>query len=391
MRVLLCFLCLLCPLAGLADTGESAYVFSDFGNGLYGLQFDSTNTKVTIVTTDTSLFLLEVSLSRQGGGAADFKEYREAGMALLETIREHFPNLAIAGVLHSHWHPHSLASVTPFLESGIPIVTTQYNFGLATKSIDSTALARYRDLVTFVEDDSLVIGEGENRIVAYRLQKKSYPSLPSEDYLYFYLPRHKLLQCGCMYNKWRGKPVAGREVLTTREVDLHKFITEKELSVDGLIRLYREEDSSLDLPFAGLQDVVANGITVREMTAPYRDLDAATLAERRETIVRELHEQGIPVRVFNSLAYRAAGSRELDRAKELALIQALADPSNANAWDTLGEIYYYLGDTTLARAFGAQSKKIDSTWSGGGESVWQQGLADLQERWAADTSSTALH
>jgi hypothetical protein len=60
----------------------------------------------------------------------------------------------------------------------------------------------------------------------------------------------------------------------------------------------------------------------------------------------------------------------------------MISPSDANGWDTLGEVYYFLGDHAVARAYGEQSRRIDPEFSGGGEKVWAQDLADHQKKWS---------
>jgi hypothetical protein len=367
---------------GRATEPEDTWSLRDIGDGLYSLEFDSVGTKCLVVEFDTSLCLIEVALSNKGGGAGELTEHREGGEAILEILREHFPEKPLGIVLHSHWHPHSIASVAPFLEAGVTLVTTRANFERVREFVDSSLIETRPDLIRFVEGDSLVIGKGPRAIVIYRLQKENYPTVPSPDYLFFYLPGHRALHCGCMYNKWRGKPVDGREILTTREQDLYKFINAKGLGVDGLIRVTLEDDTTGQvLPYAGLADVISNGVTARELTAPFTELDTDALRADRDRLVVDAISRNIPGRLFNSLVYNAIGKQDLARAKEFALLQVLISPSNANGWDTLGEVYYFLGQWAVARAYAEQSRRIDPKYSGGGEEAWAQDLIDYQKKW----------
>jgi hypothetical protein len=365
----------------LANETSRPWMLHEIGDGLYALEIDSTGTKCTIVELDESLCLIEVALSRRGPGV--LTEDREGGEVLLRFLRERFPDKPLGFVMHTHWHAHSIASVTPFLEEGVALVTTRANFEKLGEFVDSGLVDSRADLIRFVEGDSMVIGEGPRKIVAYRLQKEEYPSLPATDYLFFHLAGHRALHCGCMYNKWSGEPVRGREILTTREQDVYKFIKTKGLRLDGLIRFVREDSATGQvLPFAGLEDVIANGVTAEELTAPFRELGTDSLRAARDRLVRDIISDGIPARLFNRLVYDALERQELARAKEFALLQVMAGPSNANAWDTLGEVHYFLGELAVARAYEKHSRRIDPDFSGGGEAVWEKDLAEHRKKWS---------
>jgi hypothetical protein len=368
---------------GWATEADGPWSLNEIGDGLYSLEIDSTGTKCTIVEFDGSLCLIEVSLSRRGGGAGALTEHRQGGEAILRLLREQFPDKPLDTVLHSHWHPHSMASVAPFLEEGISLVTTRANFERVQEFVDPSLVEKRADLIRYVDGDSIVIGRGSKEIVVYRLQKEDYPTIPSTDYLFFHLPGHRALLCGCMYNKWTGEPVEGREILTTREQDLYKFITANGLDIDGLIRLNREEgETGQVLPFAGLKNVIENGVTAEELTAPYRELSTDSLHAARDRLVQDVISRGIPAPLFNRLVYDALGQKELARAKEFALLQVLAGPSRANAWDTLGEVHYFLGELAVARAYEMHARRIDPEYAGGGEAAWGKDLADYQKKWS---------
>lgn len=368
-----------------ATEGAEPWSLREIGDGLHGLVIDSTGTKSVIVEFDESLCLIEVSLSAKGGGASELTEHRPGGEAILRFLKEEFPGKPLETVLHSHWHPHSLASIAPFLEEGISLVTTRSNFERIREFADSSLVEAHPGLIRYVEGDSLIIGQGPRRIVVHRLQKEDYPSLPGTDYLFFHLPAQRALHCGCMYNKWRGDPVNGREILTTREQDLYKFITAKGLDLDGLIRLNREDDKIGGvLPVAGLQDVIRNGITTPELTEPFQLTSTESLHTARDRLVRDAIANNMPGRLFNGLVYEAIEEHDLPRAKELALLQALVVPSNANAWDTLGEVHYFLGELAVARAYEKHSRRIDPDFNAGGESAWKTDLARFQKQWSEE-------
>ena len=380
MRSLVLIALLILAPAVWATDSTHTWTVTPIDNGLYALEMDSVGQKSLIVEYDKSICLVEVALSDKGG-TPTLTDNREAGEALLAMLREHFPNKPLTTVLHSHWHPHSLASVAPLLEAGVHIITTDSNFARIREIVDTSLYERSRNLIQYVESDSILLGEGSNRIVVYRLTRKDYPNLATPEYLFFYFPEKHLMHCGCMYSKWTGKPIRGHDVLYPRAEDLSKFITTKNLPLEGLIRLNYEKGDTQTLPYAGLEEVVANGISSRTVLNPYRDLPADSLRARRDVIVCEVLRDGIPGSWFNGLAFGALGKKDLATAKEYAIIQALTNPSDPNSWDTLGEIYYFLGDTTTARAYETHSRKIDPTFTTAGVEVWQKDLSAYQEKW----------
>jgi hypothetical protein len=221
----------------------------------------------------------------------------------------------------------------------------------------------------------LVVGNPEDGVIVHRLLKGDYQSLPTEDYLFFQLPRSSALFAGCMYSRWTGPPVAGRELVTRRELDLHRFLESEDLGVTGLIRVTAEDDSEGQiLPVSRLDRVVENGVTGSELSERYQALDTAELNRRRDRLAHEAIVDNMPARIFNSLAYEALGAGDLERALAFAHLQALANPAKANAWDTLGEVYWFLGDHDIARWYEQQTRTIDPDFNGGGSEVWQHNL-----------------
>lgn len=367
-------------LTGRAAEPEPAWRLVDLGQGLHALEIDSIRTRSLIVEFDSSLALIEVGLSSKGGGTKRLVEDRPAGETLLELLRERFPAKPLEAVLHSHWHRHSLASAAPFLEAGVPLVTTRANFARTSQFVDTLLCARRPELLRFVED-SLAVGRGANAIVARRLAKSDYPSLPTEDYLFFELPGRRLLQCGCMYSYRRGE-VDGRPLLLARTADLHRWIADEGLAVDGLIRLeYEAGGADAVLPYAELERTATTGVTPQELLDPWRALSADSLRVNLGSLAADALRRGLPGSLFNGLVFEALGRRELERARQLALLQALVAPHDANAWDTLGETLWFLGDEQPARAYDRAARGIDPAFVQGGPVVWEEDLTKHRKRW----------
>lgn len=353
--------------------GAQTNAISKAGDGLWFMYYDSSKSKSTIVEFDDFVAMIEVPVKDEGGNARVLEEHAAGGEKALRSLREAFPGKPLKYVIHSHWHPHSISSVRPFLEAGVTLVSTRKNFGRLRSFVDSATVVRHAGRITFVDGDSLVVEAPGNRIVVHRFTKEEFPNAPSEDYLYCYLPKYNFLHCACMYNKWTGEKVEGKELLTGREEDLHRFLTTRNLKPEFLIRLNREKTESNDMqPYEGLSDVVANGISAAKLSARFLALDGGTLRTSRDSIARAVIEGGIPASVINSAVYAAVASNDHGKAIQLAHLQALVRPSDPNAWDTLGEAYYAAGDTLMARSFGAQAKLISPAFEGGGEEVWRK-------------------
>ncbi len=355
---------------------------------LYFMYYDSSNSKSTIVEYDDFVVLIEVPVKDEGGGATNMKDHIEGGVKAIRTIEKQFPGKPIKYVIHSHWHPHSISAVAPFLENGSKLITTMENFSIIKKYMDESVKEKYKANVIFAEadplsaGDSLVIDEPGNKIVIHYLKKSEYSNLPTIDYLYCYLPNYNLLHCACMYNKWTGEPVEGKEMLTGREEDLHRFLKEKNIKPEHLIRLNNEKSAPGNmLPFSGLEDVVNNGIRASDILNRYTALSEQELKDRFDAIAEEIVNNNIPVSLMNTAAYQMIRSNDLGRALVFAKLQAMINPSDPNSWDTLGEIYYFMGKLESARRCSKEAKEIDPNFSQGGEKVWEEDLKEYQKIW----------
>lgn len=343
------------------------------GDGLWFMYYDSSQSKSTIVEFDDFVAMIEVPVKDQGGNARVLEEHAAGGEKAIRSVRDFFPGKPLRYVIHSHWHPHSISSVRPFLEAGATLVSTVKNFERLKEFVDSATVAKYGGQITFVDGDSLVIEAPGNKIVIHRFTQEEFPNSPSADYLYCYLPKYNFLHCACMYNKWTGEPVEGKELLTGREEDVYRFLATRNLRPESLIRLNREKKEPNDLqPYAGLQHVVENGISAAKLSERFLALDEATLRGSRDSVLRSVVQGNIPASVINRSVYSAVGSGQIPKALQLAHLQALASPSDPNVWDTLGEVYYAAGDSLMARSYAKHAKLISPSFEGGGEEAWKK-------------------
>jgi predicted Zn-dependent protease len=136
-----------------------------------------------------------------------------------------------------------------------------------------------------------------------------------------------------------------------------------------------------------MQRALREGITMGSLESEVLNLSEEALVRKSDSIIKELMADGVPVGILNSAVYTALGRHELQKALALARLQALANPSNANAWDTFGEVYYFLGETELAAKYERQRTRIDSNFTGGGMEVWKKDLEEYRKRWEANAPS----
>jgi len=350
--------------------------------GMYFMYFDSSNSKSTIVEFKDFLVLLEAPVVDLGGGAKELKDNIAGGEKIIRTLKKNFPDKPLKFLAHSHWHPHSISSVAPFLKENVNIITTNENYKVLKTFVDSTLLQKYYANIVYVGGDSLVVQDFTNKVVIYRFEQKDFPSTPTKDYLYFYLPKYNCMHAACMYTKWMGEPVDDKPLLSGREENLYKFLQNRNLNPDFLIRLSNEKFEENDMqPLSGLQNVNANGIKSVDIMNGYLSLPTDILKSTKDEIVKEAVNKNIPANIFNSCVYSELRKKELERALQFAVIQSQINPSDSNSWDTLAEVYYFMGEYKIAENYEKQIKKMFPSFENGGKTVWEKDYEDYQKLW----------
>lgn len=350
-------------------------------DGLFYMFYDSSGAKSTIVEFEKFIALIEVPVKDEGGGARVLHEHAIAGQSIIQQLKLLFPKKPLKYVLHSHWHPHSISSVKPFLENGSTLVTTEENFKRLREFVDEATESRYKKQIQFVKGDSTVIGDKKNKIVAYRFLQKDFPNTPTADYLFFYLPKYSALHCGCMYSRWEGPPLYGKPGITGREEDLNKFLNVFAVKPEYFIRLSRDEKEPRNMISSDvLANTITNGVSLSTIARKYLALSDTKLREKRDSLINDIAVNYVPVNLMNSCAYAELRKKNLERALVFAEFQALLNPGDANAWDTLGEVYYFMGKRELAKKYEQYVQKIDPTF-GASEAVWAKDLKEYQTQW----------
>jgi hypothetical protein len=120
------------------------------------------------------------------------------GEQLVDMIKKQWPNQPIRTFLYSHYHPHYLAGVRPFVAEGATIVTTPGNEAFVKEIVsrpfkiapDRLAQSGATLKLETIQDKRYTISDPDNEIVAIDVGKLS---LHTDEFLIFYFPRQKLL------------------------------------------------------------------------------------------------------------------------------------------------------------------------------------------------------
>lgn len=349
-------------------------------DGLHVMQFEGSEGKSLIVELSDGLALVELPIHDAGGGPQALVDRKDGGYQALRTLKTKFPKKPLKYVLSSHWHPHSLSAMVPWIDAGATLVTTRANFErLKTMSTPKTL---QRAKIQFVDGESMTFGQGRDAITAYRLEKSKYSSIPTKDYLLFSVAGGKVLHIGCMYGPRTRPVVKGQPVVSRRQLDIHAFLTDAPKSITQLVR-YQQEASTHQtfIPTTELHHLIRTGITGKELAAPYQAMSTEQLLLAQDQHITQALTDGIPGVLFNGLVFETLGQKQFDRALQFAKLQTHINPTDPNAWDTLGEVYFLMGNTSVARVYEKMSQQLDPEFSGGVK-MWEKDLEQLEQQWA---------
>ena len=355
------------------------------GDGLYLMYYDTSSIKRTvsksaIVEFKNYIVLLEMPIAYDNSNLTD---HTEGGEKVLQALKDYFPNKPLKYVISSHWHPHSISSVLPFISKGITVITTKNNFKKLREFLDSATYEKYHDRFQFVEEDSMVIKDKTNSIIIYKCNQADYSYIPTDDFLFCYMPKYKCLQTSCMYQRMSRSKVRGKEMISGRTENLYKFTQVKHLSPENYLCTEIYDDGSNGMISNDtLQAVMRNGIGMIFLENELLNISAETLTTKNDSILKELVNNPVPLSIINRVVYTSLKNKDLPKALAFAKLQALLNPSDPNSWDTYGEVYYFLGETKMAKRYELQSTRIDKDFADGGEKVWKADLEDYRKKWS---------
>lgn len=151
--------------------------------------------------------------------------------AVFDTLKSRFPGKPVGTVINTHHHWDHAGGLRTALAANVPIVTHARNvsfvrsIGTARKTVRPDTLSRSgrpsRSTISSIED-SLVVGSGETRVVAYRL-----PTAHAEGLLAIYVPAAKILFQSDVVTANPNPPAAGSG-------ELIKFVKARGLAVERM-------------------------------------------------------------------------------------------------------------------------------------------------------------
>lgn len=355
--------------------------------GLYVMYYDTTSqkkviTKSTIVEFKNYIVLIEIPISNDGAGTKHLKDYSQEGEEVLKVLNLNFPNKPLKYVLSTHWHPHSISSILPFVSKGITVFTTQKNFERLSEFVDSANYAKYKQYVRFIDADGEILKDKTNQIFAYRLDIKDYPHIPTNDFVFYYLPKYNVLHNSCMFQRFAGYKVMDKEFVSSRVDDLFQLIEEKQIDPDYLITTDTYWDGGNGVVSGDtLRKMRKEGLTMGTLEKQIMAIDEQKMLLNSDSMLNFMLENKIPYSILNGAVYTLLRKHDLSKALAVARLQVLLNPSNPNVWDTYGEVYYFLNNKKMAQRYHDQCLKIDKNFTIGGEDVWQKDLESYQELW----------
>ena len=313
---------------------------------------------------------------------SDLTDHTAEGENVMLALKTYFPHKPLKYIISSHWHPHSISSVTPFITKGVTLITTRNNFKKISGFVDSATYLKYRNNIMFMEDDSMVLKDKTNSIIIYKCKQSEYPYLPTEDFLYSYIPKNKCMQTSCMYQRINGSKVRGKEMVSGRAENLFQFVQSIQLTPQYYLctEVYDDDQNGM-IAADTLQALLRNGIGMMSLESELLNMSEETLAAKNDSLLKEYVLHPMPLSIINRAVYTALKNKELKRAMALAKLQALLNPADPNSWDTYGETLYFSGDFKMAKRYELASKRIDKNYSDGGEKIWKQDLNDYQQKW----------
>jgi glyoxylase-like metal-dependent hydrolase (beta-lactamase superfamily II) len=151
--------------------------------------------------------------------------------AVLDTLRSRFPGKPVGVAINTHHHWDHASGVRTVLAANVPVVTHARNVSFvrsiasSRKTVRPDALSRAsrpaRTTITAV-DDSLVVGSGDSRVVAYRL-----PTAHAEGVLAIYVPSARILFQSDVVSANPNPPAAG-------SAELVKFVKARGITVERM-------------------------------------------------------------------------------------------------------------------------------------------------------------
>lgn len=325
--------------------------------------------KSAIIEFDKFIVISELPLAYSNTNLSD---HIIGGENAIATLKDYFPNKPIKYIISSHWHPHSISSIEPFLSKGITLITTNTNFDVLQSFLDSTIANKYKSYIKIMNEDSLIIKDESNQLKLYKVNSSEYSYLPTEEFIYTYVPSIEFLQTSCMYQRFANSKIRGKELISGRVEDLNSFITKHHLKVSKLLcteNFFDGKDGLISND--SLKSIMNSGIGMLQLERELLDNDADFIYTNFDSLGRDFIERPIPQTVFIRAIITLLKQHKLKNLLAISKLLAFINPSDPGSLDALAEAYYLIGEKTIAKNYEKHCLRIDPNFKGGGEEVWE--------------------
>jgi hypothetical protein len=179
------------------------------------------------------------------------------GELLVDVIKKQWPNQPIRTFLYSHYHPHYVGGLRPFVAEGATIVTTPGNEAFIKEIVerpfkiapDRLAQSGAMLKLQTIQDKRLTLSDADNEIVAIDIGKLSQHT---DEFTVFYFPRQKLLfqaEIGWFTQNGQVRP-------SKRAAGLLKAIDENKLDVERIVQSWPVAGNEREVSLKDLRGMV---------------------------------------------------------------------------------------------------------------------------------------
>ncbi len=382
--IAMCFLTKIFP----QNTEKALFTKNSYSKEISFFRTDTTHgSQSTVIEYADFLVVIELPIINEGGGkSTNLTEDIPKAKDFLHFIKKHYNNKPVKYVLSSHWHLHSLSGITPFFEQGATLLTAKTNWEYSIKNglFGNNDISKYKKQVIEITKDTTILQKTNNPIQVLFLDE-TYTNKPTKDYLFFFMPKNKTMHASCMcamsdidFN------VRKDFIYSDRVSDLSKAIQTRNLSVENLIKLTSEFDKEKKIyknpTFTKdyFAKFVEKGKPMSSVVKEFSAYNLSFLVSKKDSILNHLTTKKISAQVINSTVYDCIKQKKYEQAVQWSQILNLYHAGEVNFMDTMGEAYYYAGNTTMAQHYHNLIFALKPTHKGGIE-TWAKNKENAQK------------
>jgi hypothetical protein len=330
----------------------------------------------TVIEYPKFLVVIELPMIDEGGGrSTNLVEDIPKAERFLNFLKKEYNNKPIKYVLSSHWHLHSLSGITPFFNQGAILVAAKTNWEYSNKNglFGNTDTKGFENQVIQISKDTTILNN-TNFPISVLFLDNTYSNKPTQDYLFFYMPKNKCIHASCMCAMievdFKQMPDF---MYSDRVTDLEEAIKSRKLDVEYLFKLTAEYDKDkkiYKLPVftkSYFEEFKHRGTPRAAATAKdvniYKNYELSYLQLNKDSILHSLIMKKTPSQVINSLVYTLIKEKAFLKAVHWAQVLNLYQIGDFDFLDTLGEAYYNAGDFVLAQNISNQLALLNPTFS----------------------------